>query len=89
MVFGLVVEGESDSVAYSALIRRIRADVDHVLPKPCQGVGGVREKFVGWLKYFQWHAGREVGKVLVIRDSDRREPRAVEDELARILDKSR
>ena len=88
MVFGIVVEGESDSVVYRALIRRIRPDVDLVLSQPCQGVAGVRRKFVGWLKYFQWHSGHQVGKALVIRDSDCDASRPLEDELGRILDQS-
>jgi hypothetical protein len=88
MVFGIVVEGESDSVVYRALIQRIRPDVDLVLSQPCQGVAGVRRKFVAWLKHFQWHSGHYVGKALVIRDSDCDASRALEDELGRILDQS-
>jgi hypothetical protein len=88
MVFGIVVEGESDSVVYRALIERIRPDVDLVLSQPCQGVANVRRKFVGWLKYFQWHSGYQVGKALVIRDSDCGDPRALEDQLGGILDQS-
>jgi len=49
-------------------------------------VAGVRRKFVGWLQNSQWHSGYNVGKALVVRDSDCRDPRAVEDELVRILD---
>jgi hypothetical protein len=88
MVFGIVVEAERDAAVYSALIKRIRPEVQHVLPKPCYGVAGVRRRFVGWLKHFQWHSGYEIGKALVIRDSDRRDPQAAEEELARILDQS-
>ncbi len=88
MVFGIVVEGESDAVVYQTFIQRIRPDVDLVLQRPCQGVAGVRRKFVVWLKSFQWHSGHEVGKALVIRDSDRDAPQALEDELGRILDQS-
>jgi len=88
MIFGIVVEAERDAVVYSTLIRRIRTDVDNVLCRPCQGVAGVRSKFIGWLKHFQWHSGHFVGKALVIRDSDCHDSRATEDELAQILDKS-
>jgi hypothetical protein len=89
MVFGIVVEGETDSVVYRAMIQRIRPDVDLVLSEPCQGVPGVRTKFVGWLEYFQGHPGHQVGKALVIRDSDCHDSQALEDELFRILDQSR
>jgi hypothetical protein len=88
MVFGIVVEGETDSVVYRAMIQRIRPDVDIVLSQPCQGVAGVRRMFVGWLKHFQWHSAYQVGKALVIRDSDCDASRALEDELGRILDQS-
>lgn len=88
MVFGIVVEAERDVVVYSALIRRIRPDVDSVLSRPCQNVVGVRQKFVGWLKNFQWHSAPQVDKALVIRDSDCNDSQSVEDELARILDQS-
>jgi hypothetical protein len=86
MVFGIVVEAERDSVVYSTFIRRLRNDVEEVIARPCHDVAGVRRQFVGWLKNFQWHAGYDVGKALVIRDSDCRDSRAVEDELFRILD---
>lgn len=88
MVFGIVVEGQPDGNVYSALIQRIRSDVEFVLSRPCTGVSGVRKTFVGWLKNFQWHAGYQVGKALVIRDSDRHDPEAAENELARILQQS-
>jgi hypothetical protein len=86
MVFGIVVEADRDKVVYSTLIRRIRPDVDDVLARPCQDVVGVRRQFVEWLKNFQWHSGYQVGKALVIRDSDCHDSRAVENELVRILD---
>jgi len=85
MIFGIVVEGDYDSSVYSAFIQRIRPDVDRVLARPCDGVAGLRKRFVGWLKDFQWQSGYQVGKALVIRDSDRGESGALEDELARIL----
>jgi Domain of unknown function (DUF4276) len=89
VVFGIVVEAERDSEVYSALIKRVRNDVDHVVPRPCRDVVGVRRQFVGWLKYFQWHADPVAGKALVIRDSDCHGSREVEDELARVLDQDR
>jgi len=88
MTFGIVVEDQRDANVYSALIKRIRPDVDVVLERPCRGVAGVRQRFVGWLKNFEWHAGYHVAKALIIRDCDRLEPRDAEDELARILKQS-
>ena len=86
MVYGIVVEAERDAAVYSALIPRIRPEVDRVLPRSCGDVVGVRRKFVGWLKHFQWHADYQVEKALVIRDSDCVDSQAVENELARILE---
>jgi len=88
MTLGIVVEDQRDANVYSALIKRIRSDVDVVLERPCRGVAGVRRNFVGYLKNFEWHAGYVVVKALVIRDCDRLEPRVAEDELARILQQS-
>jgi hypothetical protein len=88
MVLGIVVEGEFDSGVYRALIQRIRPDVDLVLSQPCEGVAGVRTKFVGRLEYFQSRPDYHVEKALVIRDSDCHDSRVLEDELVRILDQS-
>jgi hypothetical protein len=89
MTFGIVVEDQRDANVYSALIRRIRSDVESVVSRPCRGAAGVRQRFVGWLKNFEWHSGYQVGKALIIRDSDCGDPQSAEDELARILDQSR
>jgi hypothetical protein len=88
MTLGIVVEDQRDANVYSALIKKIRPDVDVVLERPCGGVAAVRRGFVGWLKNFEWHAGYQVVKALIIRDCDRLEPREAEDELARILQQS-
>ena len=88
MVFGIVVEDRTDASVYSTVIRRIRPDVESVLQRPCRGVAGVRRQFVGWLKNFEWHADHEVGKALIIRDSDNSDPQFAQDELAHILRQS-
>lgn len=53
------------------------------------GVAQLRQKFVGYLKNFEWHTGYQVAKALVIRDSDCHESRTLEEELAQILAQSR
>jgi uncharacterized protein DUF4276 len=88
MIMGIVVEDQRDANVYSALIHSIRPDVEVVLSRPCRGVAGVRRQFVGWVKNFEWHVGYQVGKAMVIRDSDCRDPKAAEDELARIFNQS-
>lgn len=88
MVFGIIVEAERDAAVYSLLIRRIRSDLDEVLSIRCGGVVGIRRQFVGWIKNFQWHSNLQIGKVLVICDSDRRDSQSVEAELDGILNQS-
>ncbi len=84
-VFGIIVEGDSDAAVYSAIIRRIRRDVEHLVARRCGGVAGLRSKFVGFLREFQWHS---VDKALVIRDSDRKDPQALESVLRDRLNQS-
>ncbi len=85
MIFGIVVEGPADAAAYSTLIPRIRPAVESVLSRPCGGKSPLKENFVGFLKEFRsW----PVEKALVIRDSDCRDPRAVEEKLQQRLHES-
>lgn len=70
MNVGIVVESDRDGQAYSELIRKIRNDVETVSCKPCNGAPTLKKKFVGLLKYFEWHASHPIDKALVIMDSD-------------------
>jgi hypothetical protein len=83
MVFGIVVEGFADAAVYSKLIAKIRHDVQSVVPRPCGGKKFLKDKFVGYLKEFQWRW--KADKALVIRDSDCRDSGLVEDQLERQL----
>lgn len=78
MRLGIVVEGPSDDAAYSELIPRIRPDIEKVLSRPCGGKSPLGHRFVGFLEEFQ---DLVVAKALVIRDSDCRDPRGVEEKL--------
>jgi len=78
MILGIVVEGPSDAAAYSKLIPRIRPIIENVLSRPCGGKSPLGQKFVGFLEEFQ---DLTVEKALVIRDSDCRDPRIVEEKL--------
>jgi hypothetical protein len=88
MNIGIVVEGERDRAAYPEFIRKIRDDVEIVLAEPCGNDIRLMEKFVGWLKHFQWHAEITVNKALVIRDSDCSDPAAWESRMGQILAQS-
>jgi hypothetical protein len=89
MNIGIVVEGERDRAAYPELIRKIRDDVGIVLAEPCGNDVKLMDRFVGWLKYFQWHAQISVNKALVIRDSDCSDPVVWETKMRQILEASR
>jgi len=88
MNIGIVVEGDRDRAAYPELIRKIRDDVEEALAKPCGNDIKLMENFVGWLKYFQWHAEISVDKALVIRDSDCTDPVVWESRMEQILAES-
>lgn len=83
MVLGIVVEGISDEAVYSKLIPRIRREIERVVSRPCGDKKLLHDKFVGYLKEFQWKW--DVGKALVIRDSDCRDSGAVENQLEQRL----
>jgi uncharacterized protein DUF4276 len=85
-IFGIVVEGPRDVAVYPAIIRRIRPDVDQVVARPCGGIPALPNKFVGWLKHFQYE--HRIDKALVIRDSDWKDPQTAEADLKNRLNKS-
>jgi hypothetical protein len=86
-VFGIIVEGQRDVAVYRAIIRRVRPDVEQVVARPCGGIPALTNTFVKWLRDFQYHE-RGIDKALVIRDSDRKDPRTLEDDLQDRLKKS-
>jgi len=88
MNIGIIVEERRDEAAYSELIRKIRDDVERVPAEPCGNDIRLMEKFVGWLKHFQWHAEISVDKALVIRDSDCSDPLVWESKMEQILAQS-
>jgi len=87
-IFGIVVEGPRDVAVYPAIIRKIRPDVERVVARPCGGVPALPNKFVGWLRHFQYHAEHRIDKALVIRDSGGKDPKVAEAALKDRLDRS-
>jgi hypothetical protein len=67
-----------DVAVYEKLILRIQPLTERILSRPCGGKSPLGHKFVGFLKEFEDLA---VTKALVIRDSDCRDPRTVEEAL--------
>jgi hypothetical protein len=88
MNIGIVVEGARGRAAYPELIRKIRDDVEIVLAEPCGSDIKLFEKFVGWLKHFEWNAEISVNKAFVIRDSDCSDPVVWESKMRQILERS-
>src|SRR5260370_15210062 len=91
MNFGIVVEDLRDVEAYSELIRKIRNDIETIVPYPCHGNSTLKKQFVRGLKAFRWYAPGSpyaIGKALVIVDSDCSDAAVWEEALAEILDRS-
>jgi hypothetical protein len=91
MNFGIVVEDLRDVEAYSELIRKIRNDIETIVPYPCHGNSTLKKQFVKGLKFFKWYSPgspHAIGKALVIVDSDCSNASVWEEDLAAILDRS-
>jgi hypothetical protein len=89
MNFGLIVEGEFDSRVYQALIRNIRSDVERIFPRVAGGRKRVQTKFPFFLDEFMRNKGRPVDKVMVIHDSDDKDPAVLEQKHREAWDKTR
>jgi hypothetical protein len=84
MNFGIVVEDDRDGAAYQELIKKIRQDVEHVVPFPCHGVSTLKKVFIKGLKYFRYHSQYSIDKAMVIRDSDCSDAPALENDLEQV-----
>jgi hypothetical protein len=79
------------SKAYSQLIRKIRNDIETIVPYPCHGNSKLKKQFLKGLKFFKWYAPgspHAIGKGLVIVDSDCSDASVWEEHLEEILDRS-
>ena len=89
MNFGIAVEGPDDAAVYRILIKRIDPSIEHVHASECFGRQKLKNKFVYLLKEFARNpAAFNIRKVLVIRDSDCRDPEPIEQELEDIFARS-
>jgi hypothetical protein len=84
MRVGVIAEGERDCVAYDALIRKLRNDIESVIYVPCNGRIDLKKFFVGYLKSFQY-GYPPIQKAFIIRDSDCRDTGPCEAELKSVL----
>lgn len=86
---GIVVEGPDDAAVYPILIKRIDPTIERVHARECTGRQKLKNKFVYFLKEFARNpAAFNIGKVLVIRDSDCNDPGPIEQELQHIFARS-
>lgn len=87
MNIGIVVEGSYDSATYPIIIHKIRPDCQVVFKRFCGG--GVKTKFVRFLKECDARKDIAIERVLVIRDSDCNEPGPLEEALRTAYELSR
>jgi hypothetical protein len=89
MNVGIVVEGPDDTAVYRVLIKRIDDRIERVHARECSGRQKLKNKFMPLLDEFARNpAAFNLRKVLVIRDSDCKDPRPTEQELEDILARS-
>ena len=86
MNFAIIVEGEKDKYAYPHIIQRIRTDASLAHPPISAGnKQKLKGTFVGFLRHLHSKRHLQLDKVLVIRDSDCRNPQPIENDLLQIL----
>lgn len=85
--YGIIVEGDCDSVVYDALIRRLTSETVYIKPLVCRGKPSLIRKFSDLLWAFQHEvADGPVDVAIVIWDSNGRDPDKFEAEMkARIV----
>ncbi len=85
--YGLIIEGPYDESFYKALIPRICGMSLSFETRLGRGLPGLMEKFPALLRTLEKvREGRPVDKALVIRDSDRKDPLAAREEMARRIE---
>jgi hypothetical protein len=84
--YGIVVEGPYDVAIFPELIRRVLSRDVPIISRPCFGKDNLKKDLLTHLRNLQDEMhGRGVEKALVIRDSDGKERKNIEAELARII----
>jgi hypothetical protein len=77
--YGIIVEGEYDSAAYTVLIHRLASRSVRVFPWPCYGKSNLIRKFPGYLEAFRHQINCDpVDTVIVITDADGQDPLELE-----------
>lgn len=77
--YGIIVEGEYDSSAYQAFIRKITSHEVKIVPSLCDGKPNLMRKFPGLLEAFKYQlAGVPIDIAVVIVDADGQDPLGTE-----------
>jgi hypothetical protein len=80
--YGIIVEGDSDSAVYDAIIRRLTSLDVHIKQLPCEGKTNLMKKFPSLLRTFEYEmGGNPVDMAIVIVDADGRNPLEVEERM--------
>lgn len=78
--YGIIVEGESDSMAYEAIIRNLASHDVRVKPLTCGGRARLMQKFPAYLEALKREvSGGPVDMAIVIQDADGRAPDELEN----------
>lgn len=89
MNFGVIVEGPDDVAVYRILAKRIDPGIGHVHARDCGGRQKLKNKFPYLISEFSRNpAAYNLRKVVVIRDSDCKDPLPLEQELQDIFARS-
>jgi hypothetical protein len=79
--YGIIVEGEYDSVVYEAIIRNLASHDVHVKARDCGGRANLMQKFPRLLKFFEYAVSPPVDMVIVIQDADGRDADELEQKM--------
>lgn len=84
--YGLIVEGSKDARVYPCLTRRTDSPDADTYVLECGGASNLMKLFPALLKRFEHiHNGQPVNKAIVVRDSDRKRPNDVLQEMRQRL----
>jgi hypothetical protein len=80
--YGIIVEGDYDSVVYDAIIRKLTSPEIHIKPLVCRGKTNLMKEFPVLLRALEHEIeGTPVDMAIVIRDADGRNPDEIEAQM--------
>src|ERR1700704_6394541 len=80
--YGIIVEGDYDSVVFDAFIRRLTSPDIYIKPLICRGKATLMKEFPALLRAFEHVVeGNPVDMAIVIRDADGKNPEEIEAQM--------